>query len=129
MTGTLPLTMVLAACLFMLAPATGVFAADDLLIEGEEYETHGSNDLGGVAIGTDYCSGASGFLAAGGLDVPGEWLRLEVTFPVDGCYSGTVAYQSGYGDHVQLRLRMADAPGSGQEITTDHWLTEGWGFG
>ncbi|MFH1501556.1 MAG: hypothetical protein ABIG03_00780 [Candidatus Eisenbacteria bacterium] len=118
-----------AAAFVLLAISPAALAADDLFIEGEEYETYGSNDLGGVAIGTEFCSGASGFFAAGGLDVPGEWLRLKVTFPAPGCYTSTVAYQSGYGDHVQTRVRIAEAPVPGQELTADYWFTDGWGFG
>lgn len=113
----------------MLVPAAGAVAADDLIIEGEEYQTYGYLDLGGVAIHSEYCTGASGFQAAGGLDVPGEWILLKVTFPRDGCYRGVIAYQSAYSDHVQLRVRMVDAPVPGQELTSVYWLTEGYGFG
>lgn len=114
------------AALVVAAPAQ---AAEDLLVEGEEYETYGSLDLGGVLIQSEFCSGASGFLAAGGLDIPGEWIRLKVTFPTDGCYRSTIAYQSAYSDHVELVLRLADAPAPGGELTSTHWLTDGWGFG
>ncbi len=110
-------------------PAAGAVAADDLIIEGEEYQAYGYLDLGGVVIHSEYCTGASGFQAAGGLDVPGEWILLKVTFPRDGCYRSVIAYQSAYSDHVQLRVRMVDAPGPGQEVTSDYWLTEGYGFG
>ena len=117
-------TLVVAA---LAAPAA--LAADDLFIEAEEFETYGYNDLGGVEIGVEWCTGANGFMAAGGLDLPGEWIRLKVTFPAEACYESEIAYQSAYGDTVRLRVRMADAPGPGQEMTSDYMLTEGWGFG
>ncbi|MBD3347975.1 MAG: hypothetical protein GF400_02115 [Candidatus Eisenbacteria bacterium] len=108
------------------APAAG---AGGIVVEGEEFEAYGYNDLGGIPIGTEWCSGASGFYAAGGLDLPGEWIRLKVSFPAAACYASDIAYQSSYGDTVRLTVRMGDAPGPGQHIEREHLLTEGWGFG
>jgi len=116
----------LLALLLVTGAANG---ADQIVVEGEDYESYGYNDLGGVAIGAEWCSGASGFLAAGGLDVPGEWIRLKVTFTVDACYESEVAYQSAYGDTVELRVRLLEAPAPGGQLLDDYMLTDGWGFG
>ena len=121
----MPVLVVLA----LLLAAGAVNGADQIVVEGEDYESYGHNDLGGVAIGAEWCSGASGFLAAGGLDVPGEWIRLKVTFTIDGCYDSGVAYQSAYGDTVELRVRLMDAPDPGGQLLDDYMLTDGWGFG
>ncbi len=128
-TGAAALRTLATVLISAVITAGAAAAAEDLIIEGEEYQSYGWHDLGGVAIHPEYCSGASGYYAASGLDVPGEWIRLKITIPVDGCYRTTIAYQSEYSDHVQLLLRVADAPGPGQELTSEYWLTEGYGFG
>ena len=115
-----------ASVVVLAVPAWG---AGDLIVEGEDYALYGSHDLGGIPIGTVFCPAASGYYAASGLDVPGEWILLSVNIPSGGCYSSTLVYQTGYGDEVNLRVRMIDAPAPDDEILVDYWLTAGWGFG
>ena len=111
------------------ALAVPAWGAGDLIVEGEDFEFYGSHDLGGIPIAAVFCPGASGYYAADGLDVPGEWILLSVNVPSEGCYSSILAYQAGYGDDVNLRVRMIDAPSPDDEILVDYWLMEGWGFG
>ncbi|MBD3368037.1 MAG: hypothetical protein GF405_07685 [Candidatus Eisenbacteria bacterium] len=103
--------------------------ADDLLVECEEFEPYGANDLGGYEIATEYCSGASQFQAVFGLDLPGEWIKLKVTFTQEGCYRSSMGYQSAYGETVDFRVRMIDAPTPGQEIDSPFVFDDGYGFG
>jgi hypothetical protein len=114
---------------FFLTPAPPSSAADDLIIEGEEFTAYGSNNIGGLDILPEFCSGASGYYAADGLDVPGEWIKLKVTFPFEGCYSAVLAYQAEYGDVVKLAVKMLDTPSPGQILTTSFMLDQGYGFG
>jgi hypothetical protein len=105
------------------------WSAERILVEGEDFGLYGSHDLGGMPIAALFCTGASGYYAANGLDVPGEWILLKVDVPDAGCYSSKLAYQAAYDDDVNLRVRMIDAPAPDDEILVDYRLTGGWGFG
>jgi hypothetical protein len=104
-------------------------AANDLLVECEEFEPYGGNDLGGYTLGIEFCSGASQFQAVFGLDLPGEWIKLKVSFTEPGCYRSRMGYQSAYGETVDFRVRMLEAPAPGEEIVAPFVLDDGYGFG
>ncbi len=111
------------------ALAAGAWAADGIRVEGEDYPAYGSNDLGGYPIGSEYCAGASQYYAADGIDLPGEWIMLEVSIPEQGCYALTLAYQCYYQDTVELAVKILDYPEPGQDTRAEFTLTDGWGFG
>ena len=104
-------------------------AAETLRREAEEYPAYGFYDIGGIDIRESYCSYASQGLAVDGLDVPGEWFKLKVTFASAGCYSSRIDYQSAYADTVGLAVRLLDYPTPGDEIRADYVLVGGYGFG
>ena len=104
-------------------------AATELRLEGEDYEAYGWYNIGGVDMSAAYCSYASGGLAADGLDMPTEWIKLKLTIDHAGCYTSRIDYQSEYGDTVQLAVRILDYPAPGEELRADYILTEGYGFG
>jgi len=112
-----------------LTPAAPSSAADGVLVEGEGFTAYGSYNLGGYDILPEYCAGASGTLAADGLDEPGEWIKLAVTLPLEGCYDAVLAYQAEYGDTVNLVVRMLDTPSPGETLLSDFLLDQGYGFG
>ncbi len=119
-----------AIAVVLLAGLSGAsFAADDLRIEAEEFPAYGSHNVGGEDIREAYCSYASGGLAVDGLDIPGEWFKLKVTFSQAGCYSSRIDYQSAFDDTVQLVVRLLDYPGPGEELRADYVLINGFGFG
>lgn len=117
------------AALLILLWTAATSAADDLFIECEEFEAYGANDLGGYPIGIEYCSGASQFQAVFGLDLPGEWIRLKVSFTQAGCYRASMGYQAAYGETVDFRVRMVDAPEPGDETDSPFVFDDGYGFG
>lgn len=120
----------LAIAAFLLAGLSGTsFAAEDLRLEAEEFQAYGSYDIGGEAIRESYCSYASGALAVDGLDVPGEWFKLKVSFASGGCYNSWIDYQSAYDDTAQLAVRLLDYPSAGGELRADYLLINGYGFG
>jgi hypothetical protein len=125
---TRPALAVLAV-LTVLAAAHCAFAASELRIEAESFEPYGYYDIGGYEVEVAYCSYASGQLAVDGLDLPGEWFKLKVTFYDGGCYETRLDYQSGYEDTVQLAVRLLDYPDVGDEIRADYTLVNGYGFG
>jgi hypothetical protein len=104
-------------------------AAEALRREAEDFPAYGSYNIGGYDIAESYCSYASQGLAVDGLDVPGEWFKLKVTFPSAGCYSSRIDYQSAYGDTVGLAVRLLDYPTPGDELRADYVLFDGFGFG
>ena len=53
-----------------------------------------NHNIDGLRIQTVFCSGASGYYAAFGIDVIGEWIEVIVDAPVTGYYQPTVAYQT-----------------------------------
>jgi len=120
--------IVAAAAAAVLAAAGPCLAEEMVYVEGEDFPAYDWFNKGGDPIEIVWCSGASQGQAAGGMDLPGEWIRLKVTFPRAGCYSPHVMYQAGYGDTVGFDLKLADdsSPG-GLQIAS--FRGEGWGFG
>lgn len=104
-------------------------AANDLRVEAEEFEAYGANDLGGMPIGTEFCASASGYFTVDWIDVPGEWIKLAVTFVHEADYRSVLAYQAPYGELVVVRMRILDYPEPGQSLTTEYQLNDGYGFG
>ncbi len=123
------LSIVFAALLAAGLAAQPAAAAGDLLIECEDFEAYGANDLGGYGLAIEYCSGASQFQAVFGLDLPGEWIKLKVTFTQSGCYRAEMAYQALYGKTVDFRVRLLDAPAPGEELESAFAFDDGYGFG
>ena len=119
--------MLTAVLLAAIAGSAG--GAEDLRLEGEEFRLYGHHNIGGLEITAEYCSAASERLAADGLDVEGEWIKLKVTFPDPDCYESVIAYQAGYDEPVWLRVRLLEAEGPGQDLESDHLLINGYGFG
>jgi hypothetical protein len=118
-----------AVMLVAVALTTSAWGADGVRVEGEDYNLYGSHNIGGYPISTEYCGSASQYFAADGIDLPGEWIMLEVMVEETGCYDVTVAYQSYFQNAVGLRLRVVDYPEPGQSVVSDFTLTEGYGFG
>ena len=120
----------LAVAVVLLVGLSGAsIAAEDLRLEAEEFPAYGSYNIGGENIRESYCSYASGGLAVDGLDIPGEWFKLKVSFARGGCYSSRIDYQSAYDDTVQLMVRLLDYPEPMEELRADYMLINGYGFG
>jgi len=120
----------LAVAVVLLAGLPGAsIAAEDLRLEAEEFRAYGSYNIGGEGIRESYCSYASGGLAVDGLDIPGEWFKLKVSFASAGCYSSKIDYQSAYDDTVQLVVRLLDYPAPMEELRANYLLIDGFGFG
>jgi hypothetical protein len=119
----------IAAVTGLLVLAGAAFGASELRIEAESFEPYGYYDVGGYEVSVAYCSYASGALAVDGLDMPGEWFKLKVTFESGGCYATRLDYQSEYADTVDLAVRLLDFPNVGDEIRADYTLVNGYGFG
>jgi hypothetical protein len=119
-----------AAIAAALTVAAAVPAAGDVPVyaEGEDYPSYGWNNIGGLDIRVESCSGASQGLAASGLDVPGEWIKLKVSFPRSGCYDAHVFYQAEYGDTVAFDVKVLDSPAPGGVVPVS-LAGQGWGFG
>ncbi len=104
-------------------------AAEDLRVEAEEFEAYGAYDIGGLPIAIEFCASASGYYTVDWIDVPGEWIKLKVTFTQEGDYETVLAYQAAYGDLVVVRSTILDYPEPGQSVSTEYALTDGYGFG
>ena len=104
-------------------------AAEGLRVEAEEFEAYGAYDIGGLPIAIEFCASASGYYTVDWIDVPGEWIKLKVTFTQEGDYGSVLAYQAAYGDLVVVRSTILDYPEPGQSISTEYALTDGYGFG
>jgi len=118
-----------AAVLVTAAVGAGACPAEEMVyVEGEDFPAYGWLNKGGDPIEIVSCSGASQGLAAGGIDQPGEWIRLKATFPRPGSFIPHVMYQAGYGDTVAFDLKLADAAAPGG-VQTVSFSGEGWGFG
>jgi hypothetical protein len=124
----LMLLPILATALALLV-ASASPAAEDLRVEAEEFPAYGSNDLGGIPILIEFCGSASEYYTADGIDVPGEWIKLKVTFTREADYRTELAYQATYGDVVTARATILDYPAPGETLSTDFTLADGYGFG
>lgn len=122
-TSPLPLLPVVLAALIC---AQAAAAEDAIFVEGEGYKTY--QDLGGMMIGREYCTSASGSQAADGIDVPGEWIRLNVTFSTGGWYEPFLAYQANDADTIGMRLTIASSPRGLEDLTSD-FTVRGYGIG
>ncbi len=120
---------ILAAVVVLLGTAASVQASDGVRVEGELYPVYGSHNIGGNPLTREFCAAASEYYAADGLDVDGEWIKLEVTIPFTGYYELIMDYQSFYGDPVELDVRIEDCPEEGETTTSRFTLSEGYGFG
>jgi hypothetical protein len=118
----------MVAALILLASCLAT-AANDLRVEAEEYEAYGANDLGGMPIRIEFCASASGYYTVDWIDVPGEWIKLAVTFVHEGDYRSVLAYQAPYGEPVVVRTTILDYPEPGQSLSTEYLLNDGYGFG
>lgn len=119
----------IAALSVLVALAASALGASELRIEAEGFEPYGYYDMGGYEVSVSYCSYASGALAVDGLDVPGEWFKVKVTFEAGGCYGTRIDYQSDYADTVEIAVRLLDYPDVGDELRADYTLVDGFGFG
>jgi len=114
--------------MLILAAAFPSAGEEPVYVEGEEYVSYGWNNIGGYDIRVESCSGASQGLAAGGLDVAGEWIKLKVVFTRGGCYDVHVLYQAEYDDTVAFDVKVFDPSAPGGVVAAS--LTgQGWGFG
>ena len=86
-------------------------------------------NIDGLRIQKVFCSGASGYYAAFGLDVIGEWIEVIVDAPVTGYYRPTVAYQTEYEETAGVRMTVIDEDGEGVNRVSYFKLEEGWGIG
>lgn len=109
--------------------AGGASAAEDLKVEAEEFEAYGAYDLGGLPIAIEFCASASGYFTVDWIDVPGEWIKLKVTFTQEADYGSVLAYQAPYGEAVFVRTTILDYPEPGQSVSTQYQLDDGYGFG
>lgn len=110
----------------LLSTVTGT-AGVTVQAEGEAFvDTY---DLGGLSFSKSFCSGASEWYAADGLDIPGEWLELEIAVPLTGHYQPLVGYQVDYQDSSAVRVTVMDERVQEVNRVSDFALSEGWGIG
>ena len=110
----------------LLSVVTGT-AGVTVQVEGEAYvDTY---DLGGLPFSKSFCSAASEWYAADGLDIPSEWLELEIAVPLTGHYQPLVGYQVEYQDSSAVRVTVMDEQSPEVNRVSDFSLSEGWGFG
>jgi len=95
--------------------------------EGEQFVD--SYNIGGIEISKAFCSGASEWYAADGLDVTGEWIELDIAVPITGYYQPRLGYQVEYEDSAAVRLTVIDDEVPEYTRVSDFALLEGWGFG
>ncbi len=94
------------AVLLLLLVGSAASAGVTVQAEGEEYVD--SYNLGGLEITKSFCSGASEYHAADGLDRTGEWIEVEIAVPLTGYYQPLLGYQTAYEDSASVRLTVLD---------------------
>jgi len=95
-------------------------------VEGETYSAW--NNIGGRNIQIASCHAASGGLTADGIDVPGEWIRLQITLPGSACYEDLVGFMSYEGDTNRVRMTVL-GPDSWDEAAVANFTFVGAGVG
>ena len=107
--------------------ATGALGEATVQVECEAFVDY--HDIGGLRIHKEFCSGASEFYSADGVDVVGEWIEMIIFAPVTGYYEPTVGYQIEYEETAGVRMTVIDEDGEGVNRETIFQMDEGWGFG
>ncbi|MFH1841615.1 MAG: hypothetical protein ABIF77_00270 [bacterium] len=95
-------------------------------VEGETY--YAWHNIGGRIIQITTCHAASGGLLAAGLDMPGEWLRVQITLPGSTCYEDLVGFMGYDGDENSVRMTMY-GPDSWDVAATSEFTFVGAGTG
>jgi len=112
------------ACLLVAGAAAEVLPYVDF--EGEDYVA--SHNIGGAMIQVGPCGGASGGSLVKYIDVPGEWIELEIDLPEDVCYDSSVRFQ-GYVDFVSDFIMTLLGAGPGGEDLVSEFSFVGAGHG
>ncbi len=115
------------AALLLLLVGTSASAGVTVQAECEDYVD--SYNIGGGPIMKSFCSGASEFHAADGLDITGEWIEVEIAVPLTGYYQPLLGYQTAYEDSSGVRLTVVDDEVAEVNRIADFDLLDGWGFG
>ena len=113
--------------LLMLLTAAVATAGVTVQAECEQYVD--AYNIGGLAIGKAFCSGASDYYAADGIDVAGEWIAVDIAVPLTGYYQPLLGYQVEYEDSAAVRLTVVDEETPEVNRVADFELLQGWGFG
>jgi hypothetical protein len=119
--------IITGAALMVLLGGTPAHAGVTVQAECEEFVD--SYNIGGLEIMKSFCSGASEYHAADGLDVSGEWIEVDIAVPLTGYYQPLLGYQVEYEDSAGVRLTVLDEEASEVNRVSDFQLLEGWGFG
>ncbi len=120
-------TLVVGALLVLAFAAASAPGRTTIQAECEGYVD--SYNIGGLRIHKAFCSGASEFYAADGVDVIGEWIEVNIFAPATGYYEPTVGYQIEYEEMAVIRMTVIDEEGGDVNRVSDFSLLEGWGFG
>ncbi len=115
------------AALLLLLVGTAASAGVTVQAECEVYVD--SYNIGGQEIMKSFCSGASEYHAADGLDISGEWIEVEIAVPFTGYYQPLLGYQVAWEDSAAVRLTIQDDAVPESNLVSDFELLEGWGFG
>ena len=102
------------AALFIAAGAAASRADAPVYAEGEDYLNYEWHNIGGTDIRVESCSGASQGLAAGGLDVPGEWIMLKAVFPKERLLRCARLLSGGVRRHGRVRRQGSRPLGAGR---------------
>ncbi len=119
--------LVVGAFMTLMIAATSALGGTTIQAECEGYVD--SYNIGGLRIHKAFCSEASEYYAADGVDVIGEWIEVSIFAPVTGYYEPTVGYQIEYEETAGIRLTVINEEGGDVNLVSDFTLTEGWGFG
>jgi hypothetical protein len=110
----------------LIALACAPAYAASILIEAETFSAY--NDLGGIMIYKPTCSGASGGMAADGIDVPGEWIEVQLSVAETGAYADSLRSAGNLNQESDLQITIF-AGGIGGTDITSAYHTIGSGIG
>jgi hypothetical protein len=89
--------------LSIVASASGL-ARVSIEVEGESFVAN--MNQGGLPIRASTCFNASGGYVAEGLDIPGDWIELEITLPWTRCYADWIGCQGRLEQSNTVRLTV-----------------------
>ena len=118
---------VIGASLMLALTATGALGGATIQAECEAFVDY--HNIGGIRIHSEFCSGASEFYSADGVDVVGEWIEVVIFAPEAGYYEPTVGYQVEYEETAGISMTVIGEDRTGVNRVSHFKLEEGWGFG
>ena len=105
----------------MIMLVSGFASAEQIVVETEAefYQVYGFLNISSLPISILFVTNASNHRVVKGMDIPGEWIELQITFPEERCYASTLFGKVLAGLQTDWRVTMLGAGPGGEDLIAD----------